>query len=114
MTRSNFLKLALGAAAMPVSLVGRAAPSAPQNLSQKIARAKAEVQLQLDYHLIGGCVFCSTEHPEPIAMGTRLHTPERKEPRWFAFINGPDCGDAASAGGPAPRPSPAQSESPLL
>ena len=23
-------------------------------------------------------------------------TPERKEPRWFAFINGPDCGDAAA------------------
>lgn len=23
-------------------------------------------------------------------------TPERKEPRWFAFINGPDCVDAAS------------------
>ena len=23
-------------------------------------------------------------------------TPERKEPKWFAFINGPDCGDAAS------------------
>ena len=22
--------------------------------------------------------------------------PERKEPRWFAFVNGPDCGDAAS------------------
>ena len=80
MTRSNFLKLALGAAAMPAPLVGRAAPSAPQNLSQKIARAKAEVQLQLDYHLIGGCVFCSTEHPVPIAMGTRLHAPERKEP----------------------------------
>lgn len=23
-------------------------------------------------------------------------TPERKEPRWFAFISGPDCGDAAA------------------
>ena len=23
-------------------------------------------------------------------------TPERKEPRWFAFINGPNCGDAAA------------------
>ena len=88
MTRSNFLKLALGAAALPSTVVGRApspctgraAPSAPQNLSQKIARAKAEVQLQLDYHLIGGCVFCSTEHPEPVPMGTRLHAPERKEP----------------------------------
>ena len=88
MTRSNFLKLALGAAALPSTVVGRApspctgraAPSAPQNLSSKIARAKAEVQLQLDYNLIGGCVFCSTEHPEPIAMGTRLHAPERKEP----------------------------------
>ena len=68
MTRSNFLKLALGAAALPSTVVGRApspctgraAPSAPQNLSPKIARAKREVQLQLDYHLIGGCVFCST------------------------------------------------------
>ena len=88
MTRNNFLKLALGAAALPSTVVGRApspctvgraAPSAPQNLSPKIARAKAEVQLQLDYHLIGGCVFCSTEHPEPVAMGTRLHSPERKE-----------------------------------
>jgi len=89
MTRNNFLKLMLGAAAMPSTVVGRApspctaghtTPSAPQNLSPKIARAKAEVQLQLDYHLIGGCVFCSTEHPEPVAMGTRLHAPERKEP----------------------------------
>ena len=90
MTRSNFLKLALGAATLPSTVVGRAAPSAPkntvatpsapQNLSPKITRAKAEVQLQLDYNLIGGCVFCSTEHPEPIAMGTRLHAPERKEP----------------------------------
>ena len=76
MTRNNFLKLAFGAATLPSTVVGRAVPSAPQ----KIVRAKAEVQLQLDYHLIGGCVFCSTEHPEPIAMGTRLHTPERKEP----------------------------------
>ena len=73
MTRFDFLKLALGAAALPSTVVGRAP-------SPCIARAKAEVQLQLDYHLIGGCVFCSTEHPEPIAMGTRLHTPERKEP----------------------------------
>ena len=89
MTRNNFLKLALGAAALPSTVVGRApspctagraAPGATQNLSPKIARAKAEVQLQLDYHLIGGCVFCSTEHPEPVAMGTRLHSPERKEP----------------------------------
>ena len=80
MTRSNFLKLMLGTAAMPAPLVGRDVPSAPQNLSPKIARAKAEVQLQLDYHLIGGCVFCSTEHPEPVPMGTRLHAPERKEP----------------------------------
>jgi len=89
MTRNNFLKLALSAAALPSTVVGRApspctagrtTPSAPQNLSPKIARAKAEVQLQLDYHLIGGCVFCSTEHPEPVAMGTRLHAPERKEP----------------------------------
>lgn len=89
MTRNNFLKLMLGAAAMPSTVVGRApspctagrtTPSAPQNFSPKIARAKAEVQLQLDYHLIGGCVFCSTEHPEPVAMGTRLHAPERKEP----------------------------------
>ena len=76
MTRSDFLKLALGAATLPSALVGRADPGAPQ----KIARAKAEVQLQLDYHLIGGCVFCSTEHPDPVAMGTRLHTPERTEP----------------------------------
>ena len=89
MTRNNFLKLALGAAALPSTVVGRAPspctvgrafPSAPQNLPPKIARAKAEVQLQLDYHLIGGCVFCSTEHPEPVPMGTRLHSPERKEP----------------------------------
>ena len=89
MTRNNFLKLALSAAALPSTVVGRApspctagraAPGATQNLSPKIARAKAEVQLQLDYHLIGGCVFCSTEHPDPVAMGTRLHTPERKEP----------------------------------
>ena len=80
MTRSNFLKLALGAATLPSTMVGRAAPSVPQNLSQKIARAKAEVQLQLDYNLIGGCVFCSTEHPDPVPMGTRLHAPERKEP----------------------------------
>ena len=89
MTRNNFLKLAIGAAAMPSTVVGRApspctvgraAPSAPQNLSPKIVRAKAEVQLQLDYNLIGGCVFCSTEHPDPVPMGTRLHAPERKEP----------------------------------
>ena len=89
MTRSDFLKLALGAAALPSTVVGRApspctaghaAPGAQQNIPPTIARAKVEVQLQLDYHLIGGCVFCSTEHSEPVAMGTRLHTPERKEP----------------------------------
>ena len=73
MTRSEFMKLMLGAAVVPSPVVGRAP-------SPCIARAKAEVQLQLDYHLIGGCVFCSTEHPEPVAMGTRLHAPERKEP----------------------------------
>ena len=85
MTRSDFLKLALGAATLPSTVVGRApspcmvgrgVPDAPK----KIARAKAEVQLQLDYHLLGGCVFCSTEHPEPVAMDTRLHAPERKGP----------------------------------
>ena len=108
MTRSDFLKLALGAAALPSTVVGRApspctivdsapspctavgrAPSpctavgsAPSPCtavgrapSPCIARAKAEVQLQLDYHLIGGCVFCSTEHPDPIAMGTRQKQP---------------------------------------
>ena len=88
MTRNNFLKLAFGAATLPSTLVGRGVPDAPKNTvgravpsaPKKIARAKAEVQLQLDYNLIGGCVFCSTEHPEPIAMGTRLHAPERKEP----------------------------------
>ena len=83
MTRNSFLKLALGAVALPSTLVGRprrGRRDEPQDISPKIVRAKAEVQLQLDYHLIGGCVFCSTEHPEPIAMGTRLHTPERKEP----------------------------------
>ena len=67
MTRSEFMKLMLGAAVVPSSVVGRApspctigrgVPDAP-----KIARAKREVQLQLDYHLIGGCVFCSTEYP---------------------------------------------------
>ena len=76
MTRSNFMKLMLGAVAMPSAAIGSDAPDA----SGKIARAKAEAQLQLDYRLIGGCVFCSTEHPEPVAMGTRLHSPERKEP----------------------------------
>ena len=83
MTRNNFLKLAFGAATLPSTLVGRprrGRRDEPQNISPKITHAKVEVQLQLDYHLIGGCVFCSTEHPEPIAMGTRLHTPERKEP----------------------------------
>ena len=80
MTRSNFLKLALGAVTMPSVVVGRAAPDAPSDLTEKIARAKREVQLQLDYHLIGGCVFCSTEYPAPVPMGTRLHAPERKEP----------------------------------
>ena len=87
MTRNNFLKLMLGATAAPAPLIGRAAhgasPSAPlaapSDVPQKIAREKAEVQLQLDYHLIGGCVFCSAERPEPVAMGTRLHAPERKE-----------------------------------
>ena len=80
MTRSNFLKLMLGATAAPIPLVGRAVPGAPSAQDDKIARAKREVQLQLDYHLIGGCVFCSTAHPDPVAMGTRLHSPERKEP----------------------------------
>ena len=89
MTRSEFMKLMLGAAVVPSPVVGRApspctvgraVSSAPQKLSPKIARAKREVQLQLDYHLIGGCVFCSTEHTEPVPMGTRLHAPERKEP----------------------------------
>ena len=89
MTRSEFMKLMLGAAVVPSTVVGRApspctvgraVSSAPQNFSPKLARAKREVQLQLDYHLIGGCVFCSTEHPAPVPMGTRLHAPERKEP----------------------------------
>ena len=84
MTRSEFMKLMLGAAFVPSTVVGRA-PS-PCTVGRgvldapKIARAKREVQLQLDYHLIGGCVFCSTEHTEPVPMGTRLHAPERKEP----------------------------------
>ena len=71
MTRSDFLKLALGTVTLPSTLIGRGVPDAPQ----KIAHAKDEVQLQLDYHLIGGCVFCSTEHPESIAMGTRQKQP---------------------------------------
>ena len=70
------MKLMLGAVAMPSVAIGRDDPDA----SGKVARAKAEVQLQLDYQLIGGCAFCSTEHPEPVPMGTRLHSPERREP----------------------------------